>query len=560
MRKKLFVFISIFVFVTSSLSVFSTIEEGYIAYWVGFMDKANTPYSLSSPTAFLSPRAIERRQKANITLAENDLPVVPQYVSQVLDAGGILRYTSKWLNGVVVSLPESNHEALAANLQVLPFVKMVKPISTTIQGRRSNTKDTLIKQETDLNELYYGTAATQLQMLNVDFLHALNYKGQGMQIAIFDAGFDNADQLAVFQPVYAAGRVLGTKDFVTPTNLDIYDFAAHGTEVWSTIAGSLPNVYVGSAPEASFWLFRTEDTAAETTLEEYNWLAAAEFADSAGVDIINSSLGYSTFDLPEMNYTYEDLNGDIAVVTRAADFAAAKGILVVSSAGNQGNKPWQHITAPADADSILTVGAVNGTGDYAVFSSKGPSSDGNIKPNVAAQGQGAALVNPAGELIYANGTSFSSPIMAGLVACLWQAYPQQNNMDIIHALEKSGTQADHPDEKLGYGIPKADLAYWWLKTEPLLPNTSSSTEVLAFAYPNPTDQMINLYYLAPKSGTVNVTLYDMSGKTISTLQQETAQNIGYKFDFQEWSYLSKGWYLVKVSDGTGEKVLKVGKL
>jgi subtilisin family serine protease len=304
----------------------------------------------------------------------------------------------------------------------------------------------------------YGFGYTQIHMLGGDLMHEMGYRGQGKVIAILDAGFLNANTLSVFDSIWQNNQVLGTHDFVRGGDIQ-FDEHVHGAMVLSCMAANSPGQLIGTAPKASYWLLRSEDGATEYIIEEYNWVSAAEYADSVGADIINSSLGYTEFDDPALNHTYADMDGNTAVCTRGADMAARKGILVVNSLGNEGSSQWYYLSAPSDGDSVMGIGAVDGSGVYASFSSHGPSYDGRVKPDVVAQGSGVAIVDPySGSITFGGGTSFSSPITAGMVACLWQANPSLNNMQIAQAIKQSASQYENPDDMLGYGIPDYVLA------------------------------------------------------------------------------------------------------
>jgi serine protease AprX len=271
-------------------------------------------------------------------------------------------------------------------------------------------------------------------------------------IGIFDAGFAGVNQSIYFDHLFENDKIIAVQDFVRNSG-DVYQYDDHGTGVLSSISGYEESVYEGVAYDADIILCVTEDVPTEYIIEEYNWIFAAEFADSAGVDIINTSLGYNTFDDISMNYKYDDLDGDIARITRATDIAASKGILCVVSVGNEGSNNWEKLVAPADADSALAVGAVSSDFQYLNFSSSGPTSDERIKPDVAALGQGTKIIQYNGEISTGSGTSFASPMIAGLAAGLWQAYPELDNMEIIGLIRKGGSQFMQPDTLIGYGVP-----------------------------------------------------------------------------------------------------------
>jgi subtilisin family serine protease len=437
-------------------------QEGTKRYLIYLKDKKNTLYSIDKPEAFLTERAILRRSRQGIKITDNDLPVNPEYIQKIKSNGAKVWYSSRWMNALSV---EADSQALASIMTlefVKPEIELLYPKVTKIREAKPSKAPALNAQSPKSLAIDsvadYGKAYNQAQMIGADAMHQAGYRGKGMVIAVFDAGFLNADQLSFFTHLFESGRILGTYNFVDNHEY-VYGTGDHGTKVLSTIAAYKKGSMIGTAPEASFYLFRTEDSDTEYKIEEINWLIAAEKADSLGVDVINSSLGYTTFDDKKMDYTYQSLDGNTALITRAADFAAQKGILVVNSAGNEGGGGWQYIGTPADADSILSIGAVNSAGKYAYFSSTGYTPDGRIKPNIVAQGASTVVGDPFDRITYSNGTSFSSPVMSGLVAGFWQANPQLTNMEVIKYLQASGSQAEKPDSLLGYGIPDFKKAH-----------------------------------------------------------------------------------------------------
>ncbi|MCB0805487.1 MAG: S8 family serine peptidase [Bacteroidales bacterium] len=432
-------------------------------YWVKFTDKNNTPFSIDSPEAFLSQKAIDRRTNQGIAIVENDLPVDPVFVAGVENTGATILNVSKWFNSVTIF---ANSPTILSAINALPYVSSVDALNggTTVENSfkpffKTEIWDSVEKDQpgegTGSGESYnYGQAFNQINMLNGIALHDMGYDGAGMIIAVLDAGFLNADIIDAFDSLWLNNRILGYRDFADPLNPDIFGSHSHGTSVLSTMGANLPGEMVGTAPQASYYLLRTEDGGSEYIIEELNWVSGAEYADSVGADIINSSLGYTEFDDSSQDHTYQDMDGNTTPISIGADMAASKGILVVNSAGNSGNDSWQYIGAPADGDSVFSIGAVTGSGNYASFSSRGPTYDGRVKPNVVAQGSSSTVISAwSGNVSYSSGTSFSSPITAGMVACLWQAHPNRKNTEIMAAIEQSGSQATNPDDYLGYGIP-----------------------------------------------------------------------------------------------------------
>ena len=432
-------------------------------YLIKFKDKNNSPYSIENPEEFLSERAIQRRQKYNIPITEQDIPVNQGYIQQLKDLGFTVFAISKWMNHAIVYSEDST---LIEEAHKLAFV-----VSDSIVVKKD--KKTIVKNDEKIEIVLspdeeptfdYGKGENQITMLNVHKLHNKGYTGKGIVMAILDAGFYRADSLKGFDSIRVNNQILGTKDFVERDG-DVYKDGAHGMQVLSTIAAYLPGKLIGSAPSAEFWLLRSEDDRSENIVEEYYWVSAAEFADSVGADMIHSSLGYNNFDIKSLSHSYEDMNGDIAPATIGSDIASSKGILVVTSAGNEGNDKWRYITSPADADSTLTVGSTGGNGEASDFSSKGPSADGRIKPDVMAQGSFIYVLGRSRGVTISFGTSFSAPLIAGAVASLWQGNPDCTNMEIIQAVQKSSDRYNKPDETYGYGIPDFDKADKYLKSK-----------------------------------------------------------------------------------------------
>lgn len=420
-----------------------------LKYRISLKDKAATDYSLQKPEMYLSKKSIERRKRQGLEIDSTDLPVCKKYVDAIRKKGVHVLVTGKWDNFVTVSC---NDSMLIAEIAGLPFVRSTERVWRGV-AKRASERGSLINKPLRTDSLY-GPAITQIKMSHADRLHEAGFKGQGMTIAVIDAGFHNVDKIEAMKNI----NILGTRDFVNP-EADIYAESSHGMSVLSCMAMNQPNVMIGTAPEASYWLLRSEDEYSENLVEQDYWAAAIEFADSVGVDLVNTSLGYYSFDDPTKNYRYRDLNGHYALMSREAAKAADKGIVVVCSAGNSGSGSWKKITPPGDAENVITVGAVNKYGVLAPFSSVGNTADGRVKPDVVAVGLGSDVMGTDGNLRHANGTSFSSPIMCGMVACLWQACPELTAKEIIELVRRSGDRAVFPDNIYGYGIPDLWKAY-----------------------------------------------------------------------------------------------------
>ena len=424
--------------------------------WVFFADKGENPATRLAEQELLSQEALSLRAAKGILVTEADLPVWPEYVNGLKGQGWSVVSQSRWLNAVVVDAEGVDVDQILA----LDYVLGVRPTASLVmKGREETTHELppIIDQDDKTSPFNYGRARLQIDMMNANGLHGKGLTGAGVRVAVFDAGFRGADTIAVFDSLHLQNRILATYDFVKDTSW-VYHAHAHGTQVLSTIAANLPQKMIGSAPHASFLLARTENSSSETRQEEYNFVNAIEWADSIGVDIIHASLGYSTFDSDEESYSYKDLDGNTAVITKAVDIAASKGILVTVAAGNEGTNSWKHIVVPCDADSVLCIGAIDRFQKRSGFSSIGPTADGRIKPDVVALGSRAIVASPNNRISSSNGTSFSSPLVAGLVACLKQAHPDRSNMDIIQAVRLSGDQYNFPDAEYGYGIPDGVFA------------------------------------------------------------------------------------------------------
>lgn len=518
-------------------------------YWLLFTDKHNTAFSLDYPEDFLSTKSIERRLRQNIQYNWYDLPVDHNYIDSLQKLGLNILNISKWFNAVTVQTTDSN---LIDTITSLSFIKGKKSVKQyrEIQSGRNKFQDELHEEYNLKYSLYtgsyfnYGMSRNQIEMLNGHILHSQGYHGQGMVIAVLDGGFSNTNIIPALDSMRYEGQILGTRDFVRGGPV-LYDASWHGTAVLSTMASNYPGLIIGTAPKAGYWLLRCEDSSSEYIIEEDNWVAAAEFADSVGADIINSSLGYSTYDDESTSHTYKEMDGNSTRVTIGADIAASKGILVVTSASNQGAREWHYITSPADGDSVLTVGAVDSTGVYAYFSSTGPSFDGRVKPNVTAQGQGAIIMGRDGKIGRGNGTSFSSPIIAGITACLWQKYPGLNNMEIIDVLERSSSYYHSPDSLYGYGIP--DMVQAELVVGDLFKEKAEGYILKAF--PNPFTDKVSVTLYAANSNKIFIEIVDILGKRVFESETESFNELYKTININGLGFFHKGIYFIKITAG-----------
>ncbi len=464
MKKKLF-------FLSLVIGLCNVSQAQFTRYQIKLKNKGGTPHTVANPSTYLSSRAIDRRTRYGIAIDSTDLPVSPSYIAQIASTPNVtILNISKWQNAI--SIQVSNQSAITT-INTFPFVQTVSGIAARAgeNGRNElrnkfeeeeNITPVIFSQRTEqvtADYFNYGTNSfNEIHLHNGEFLHNIGLRGQGMQIGMLDNGYNNYTALNAFDSVRIQNQVLGTWDFVN-REANVINDGSHGMNCFSTIAANIPGQFIGKAPKASFWLYKTEDDFGEYPIEEFNWVCGAERADSSGADIISSSVGYYDFDNASFNYTYADMNGNTTISAKGADMAAKKGLLVFNSIGNEGNKPWKFLITPADADSVVAVGAVTASGVVGSFSSYGPSSDGQIKPDMASVGVSAMIQTSSNTIGFSNGTSFSCPNMAGLGTCLWQGFPEFNNMKIIRALQKASNKFTSPDDRTGYGIPDMKLAF-----------------------------------------------------------------------------------------------------
>jgi serine protease AprX len=509
-------------------------------YFVSFKDKSNTPYSISNPLQFLSQKSIDRRAKENFTTSTEDLPVDPLYVAQVKATGASVFFTSRWFNGVLIQASKPTATSVS-NLSFVSKVELVAPGTKLLGGRKSTINKFERASATNALQNYL-----QLEMIGLDKMQSAGYHGEGIDVAVFDGGFIGVNTLAAFQSIYQEGRLKSAFNFVN-NSTDVYSASDHGTEVLSVMAGNISNTYLGGAYKANFFLYQTEDVHSEYRVEEYNWAFAAERADSAGVYVINSSLGYNTFDDRSMDYSYEEMDGKTSVVSRAAYKAFERGIVVVNSAGNEGDNSWKYIDVPADAVGVIACGAVDYSGYRSPFSSVGPNSNGKIKPDVSALGDGSVVILSSGNIGSASGTSFSSPLVASLVIGLRQALSQASAKEIYQRVINSASQASRPDNMLGYGIPNFSLAKDFLEF-------SKEFQI----YPNPVIGELKIIFKYPIDHTFMITTFNLTGQKVFEFSDFVSwDNNPYTIDL---STLTAGLYLVKVQTPTSSQTVRIVKV
>ncbi|HEV8082508.1 MAG TPA: S8 family serine peptidase [Chitinophagaceae bacterium] len=549
--------ISIFFFATRSSAQFTK-------YIVRFKDKTGTPFTINDPSKFLSAKSIQRRIKQNIIVDETDLPITPSYIDSVRLAGNVtILDKSKWLNQVciettdAVALAKINNMSFVINSQPLMRPVIVQsPLNNKFNEQIDSIKSPqYVNNVTDFYN--YGNATQQIHIHEGEYLHNKGFHGEGMLLAILDAGFYHYLTLPAFDSVRNNNQIAETYDYVNnETSVD--EDHPHGMQCFSIIAGNIPGQLVGSSPKAKYYLYRTEDAATESPVEEQYWAAAAERADSIGVDVISTSLGYSIFDNPAFNHTYADMDGNTTIVARAADLAAKKGMIVVVAAGNEGTNSWHYIISPADADSVVTVGAVNSSGVPANFSSYGPSSDGQVKPTAASVGVATALSSTGGTIGAGNGTSFATPNLAGLITCLWQAFPEYSNMEIIQAVMKSSSIYSSPDDRIGYGIPNFHIAFDDLTQQRINKNMDSILGIkIIKVFPNPFKDNFSVLIKPKTSGKGTFALYTSAGKLLLIKSVSIQEGQSQFIKFNDLQPLLGGFYILKYSDGKSKQSFKL---
>lgn len=494
------------------VAVFAQAQVATDIYWVQFTDKANSPYSIDNPEAYLSPRALQRRANLGIAIDEYDIPVNPQYLQAVADCGAELLNPSKWLNGVTVYVTNPN---VIDAINALGFVSAVRNCPNDLKAQE--LKQRWLDNEMQPNVAnrgskgYYGGAEDQVKQLNVDVLHDSGFDGTGIVVAILDGGFYGADEHPCFNNMREEGRLLGVRDFVYGCTT-VYSQSTHGTSCLSTMAAYVPNSMVGTAPKASYYLIHTEDSGSENIVEEYNWVSGAEYADSLGVDVCSTSLGYNGFDMSQWDHPFAHFDGHTAPMTIGAEIAASRGIICVNAAGNNGGGTCT-LGIPSDAEHILTIGAVDGYGYRADFSSVGPTYDGRIKPDVMAMGEGSYVASGysawEGDYYNGNGTSFATPILAGAVACLRQARPYASVQEICDVIRKCGNRAGNPDNYYGYGIPDFSQAVELLTVNEPIGNTP---EQIISVFPNPSNGDVHVALNVAHKADLKV--YDITGRML----------------------------------------------
>lgn len=507
-------------------------------YILFLKDKNFNKHNINNPDLFLTQRAIDRRNKQDIPVDSADLPVSQYYIDSLRNTGLKIHNTSRWFNSVTF---KTNDTALLRKLKNISFVRETQK---SVKLKVSINED---KEEVGFVSTYdssfYGKAYRQIHVHNGDYLHNKGYRGENILIAVIDAGFFGYKTMSSFNKVLSENRILATRDFVAHDEDVNYD-NNHGSQVFSIIGGELDNLFVGTAPASEFLLIRSEDATYnngvqnENIVEEDNWVAAAEYADSLGADLISTSLGYSTFNNSNQNHTYYDLDGETTRISIAADIATKKGMIVITSAGNEGQNSWKYITAPADSRNVLAVGAVNTALVRAPFSSIGPSADNRVKPDIVAIGSGTYLQTPNNNITSGSGTSYAAPVIAGLTACLWQSAPDKTNMEILDAIKKSSNKYQNPDNLTGYGIPDFKTAYFKLHSA----DTQSNKLIVS---PNPFTSRLVLQHEAFNSNSILIELFTTDGKKIYSCEFSIEPGIYGEIEINNLTSIPKGIVIIR---------------
>ena len=552
MRFKVLIFFIIIAYANNA----TLAQDSYFKYYIELSDKEFNEYNINNPNEFLSNRAIQRRINQNIQINHSDLPVSKYYVDSLLSFGIKIIHTSKWFNIITVKITD---ESVLNEIENLSFVNNFRRISEHLEDNKlepivinDSFRDGIIVSNKS-NYYDYGQGDFQISIHNGNYLHNNGFRGQGVMIAVTDSGFENLNNMSSIDSLLNSNRIIATRNFVDGGD-DVYYYHDHGSMVLSVIASNHPGMLVGSAPEADYLLLITEDAYSETFIEELNWVVAAEFADSIGADIINVSLGYLKYDDSEFDYTYEDMDGETAIISRAANLAYQKGMIVVAAAGNSGDsQSHPFISSPGDTDGILTVGSVNNTLEISSFSSTGPSFDGRIKPDVVALGSSTFIQRTNGEFSYGSGTSFATPIVSGLVACLWQRYPEKTNYEIMQIVRAASSKYSNPDYFFGYGIP--DFQYASILLEKKDFELVNQIEI----FPNPFHEYLTIvfpeYFFDTKT---RVTISDISGRIIYEMPHYP-EIFNNKLEISGFGTVSNGIYFIRISNSSNsysQKVLK----
>ncbi|MBI1223259.1 MAG: S8 family serine peptidase [Bacteroidetes bacterium] len=534
-------------------SIQTQAQQMVYKFWVELSDKNNNGYTVDQPEAFLSSKAIERRNKQSISITERDLPITMDYWNQIEAKGVKMLHASKWFNAVTVQCSDTS---VMKAVRSLPFVKGSLLLYAKLESDEAPVSaDKMMDYLMSLSapkhpetESAYGFGFGQISMLKGDQLHGLGHRGAGITIAVLDAGFFRMNQMEAFDKMRETGHLLGTWDVVQKDTL-VYEDDMHGMNVLSCMASNIPGKMIGTAPDAYYWLIRTEDNFSEFPIEESNWIRGAEMADSIGADVINSSLGYTQFDMTALNLKYKDLNGR-SLVSQAATMCTRVGMIVCNAAGNEGDAEWHYVGVPADADSILTVGGVDDKLDHSTFSSYGPTYDGRIKPTICAQATATFVGSSKGKFYPSNGTSFASPVMCGMVASLWGANPGKTNFEVMNAIIQSSDRYSNPDNTYGYGIPDFMMANRLLGGDSTF---DYSTDQWLSPVPTEFYNEVPIHFYSSRDQTISIVLRDHKGRRARHFDYQLKKGQFFLISLQDLPKSKKGLQLQITIDGVSKE-------
>ncbi|MFN8415782.1 MAG: S8 family peptidase [Cytophagaceae bacterium] len=498
---------------------------------VFFKDKLLSSFSVSQPEQYLSPRAIQKRSQNQIEIDTIDLPVNSTYLEDLQLSGANILYSLKWFNAAVITYPLTNHNTIFTKA----YIDHIDVLMSSTLGGTLSSSNTL----TD-----YANSKNVLDYMDVPYMHQSGYRGNGVLIGIIDSGFEGVDTLSIYKNLRTQNRIVYSYD-VADQESDVYNDHLHGTYILSVLAADSSGYYVGVAPDASFVLLRSEISNRELRIEEYNWVKALEIADSCGVDVVNTSLGYNQFDIPHQSYTTNEMDGSTSICAQGSYLAYKKGMILVVSAGNEGNKSWQKITTPGDSPYVITVGSVDYSGTKSDFSSVGPTATGTIKPDVVAIGNTFPCIGPDGNIKITGGTSLSAPMITGLIAGLLQQYPNVSPTVMMELLRRSGSNFQDPNNQIGYGVPTFIRAS---RTFALHNNGQS-----IYVYPNPAEVGVTPKLTLPSSK-YNVRIYNTSGALMLDNEIESIWGIAdLPNEMNQWI---TGMYLIVIHNGSDVQTIR----
>jgi subtilisin family serine protease len=516
---------------------------------VYFRDKGTSSHVLARQQALVLPsRVRQRRQKVGLSGPTwYDIPVNESYVQAVVSAGADLWNRSKWLNAISVSATPEQRDQIRG----LPFVKAVEPVRVYRQPLPKKGQTPPRAAKSLQSQLDYGYAQEQIAQIHVDQAHDAGFFGQGVRVLIMDTGFytphEAFDSLTIIAQYDFINRDTVVMNEAGQDSIDQHD---HGTFTFSTLGANVPGKLIGPAFKAEFLLAKTERVHEEIQQEEDDYVAGLEWGESLGADVVSTSLGYLDW------YTFQDMDGNTAVTTKAVDIAVGLGMVCVTAAGNENNSPWKHIIAPADADSVIAVGAVDRNGSIAVFSSRGPSYDGRIKPEVCARGVQTACAAPGGKGGYAavSGTSLSTPLVAGAAAVLLSAHPDWTPMMVREALMMTASQWLRPNNTYGWGIANLwaainyDAFTTGVEDEPFTPDEFAISKT----YPNPFNSAVTITVNVGRSTESSLDIFNILGQPVVTLYHGSLESGNHLFTWEASGHPS-GIYFVRFSwDGKSE--------